>query len=783
MRRILSRGSGLAGLLLLFIAVWPPAASADEARDVYKKAIHGVALVQVRVATNSTSQGTGWVVDRAKKLLVTNQHVVENADLVNVIFPAFRDDKARRNGRPNSSKEDYRNTLGLSGRVVDTDVDRDLAIIQLEVLPEGTRELKLASESAGPGDRIHSIGNPAASDALWVNTEGSVRQVYRKQWSNKNALSNRFVSRNAWVIETQSATNPGDSGGPVLNDQGEIVGVVQGFMGMYRGQLVNAMNWSIDVREVQMFLEQTRRLLEPRTAADYALRGERAMKRGRRSQAAEDFTAAIRLDSKCAAAYRNRGVLLAQNKDAETALADFSRAIELQPDDATAYAERGSVYWNKGKSHWDKALADYTKAIQINPKYAAAYNDRALIHWNQGNHQAAFADINRAIDSNPNLSVAYQNRADFYRSKGQVKNAFQDYDRAFTIQPTAYCLQQAAVSAIDLGDNQLAAKLSVVLIRDFKVDTAVPYRIQGLSYQNLREYRLAIASYSEAIRRDAKYAWTYFQRGQMYERLGDFRALADYDKAVELDPKWAAQLKIHKRRYLRIVNGYDEPVKVHLQYEALTDTNEWQWYPGAPEEGQDLTLSVEPGKSAYAFDKDYKIHGRRIRIWADALSSGRQITTHKNKDIFLCAKEYRSIKEMDFTYTFGSPPNPNLVPAHGSVRLTAGFLPDPFVKNLTAGGPTTTKLGGVNSHVGGTPSFKLEYTAGKFPLTIYVESAADTTLLINLPDGRWLADDSSGGQLNPLLRLASPQSGSYAIWVGTVGTATAPAVLKITELK
>jgi len=41
----------------------------------------------------------------------------------------------------------------------------------------------------------------------------------------------------------------------------------------------------------------------------------------------------------------------------------------------------------------------------------------------------------------------------------------------------------------------------------------------------------------------------------------------------------------------------------------------------------------------------------------------------------------------------------------------------------------------------------------------------------------------SGGNLNPLLKFANPQSGQYDIWVGTIGKDTAPAVLKITELK
>ena len=133
----------------------------------------------------------------------------------------------------------------------------------------------------------------------------------------------------------------------------------------------------------------------------------------------------------------------------------------------------------------------------------------------------------------------------------------------------------------------------------------------------------------------------------------------------------------------------------------------------------------------------------------------------------------------------GSTQDPDLKPTYGSVALKAGFEPDPFTKNLDAGGPIQTNLGGVKAWVAKPPDFSLTYTAGKFPLTIHVESKADTTLLINLPDGKWVAnDDGPNNGLNPLIKFAKPQSGRYDIWVGTLEKGiTPPAKLFITELK
>ncbi|MFO0866667.1 MAG: hypothetical protein U0744_18850 [Gemmataceae bacterium] len=125
--------------------------------------------------------------------------------------------------------------------------------------------------------------------------------------------------------------------------------------------------------------------------------------------------------------------------------------------------------------------------------------------------------------------------------------------------------------------------------------------------------------------------------------------------------------------------------------------------------------------------------------------------------------------------------NPGLNPTYGSVSLKAGFTPDPFIKNLTAGGPIRTKLGGVSAFVANAPDFRLNYTKGGFRLTIRVESAKDTTLLINTPNGQWIANDDGAGAPNPEITFNVPQSGRYDIFVGTFNQGSVPARLIIHE--
>jgi hypothetical protein len=128
--------------------------------------------------------------------------------------------------------------------------------------------------------------------------------------------------------------------------------------------------------------------------------------------------------------------------------------------------------------------------------------------------------------------------------------------------------------------------------------------------------------------------------------------------------------------------------------------------------------------------------------------------------------------------------DPSLKTNFGEVKLQTGYLPDPYSKKLIAGGDIRVTINNVRMKITRPPDFRLYYEAGTtFPLSFYVRSQVDTTLLIHMPVGGYVADDDSGGNLNPLITLKNPPSGRYDIWVGTFGDKNAEATLYITELK
>ncbi len=211
--------------LPLAVLVAAPAAAQEPTggAKVYQQAVPAVTWIQ-STRPNGLASGSGTLVDADRRLVLTNYHVVEDNPQVTIMFPEFRD------GQPVPERQFYQDRakrFGVPGRVVAVDPKSDLAVVQIDRVPDGVKAVALAADSPTPGETVHSIGNAGKSGALFGYVRGTVRQVYRKKW--QAALDkNKVATFEAKVIETDSPTNPGDSGGPLLNDAGRLVGVTQG---------------------------------------------------------------------------------------------------------------------------------------------------------------------------------------------------------------------------------------------------------------------------------------------------------------------------------------------------------------------------------------------------------------------------------------------------------------------------------------------------------------------------------------------------------------------------
>jgi S1-C subfamily serine protease len=139
--------------------------------------------------------GSGFVIDKAGHI-VTNYHVVRGADTIQVSF---------------SNNERFK------AKLVGVDPSTDVAVLRVEVKSRALKSLPLGnSESVRVGDQVIAIGNPFGLDRSV--TSGIVSAVQRRiEAPNQLSISH--------VIQTDAALNHGNSGGPLLNAQGQVIGV------------------------------------------------------------------------------------------------------------------------------------------------------------------------------------------------------------------------------------------------------------------------------------------------------------------------------------------------------------------------------------------------------------------------------------------------------------------------------------------------------------------------------------------------------------------------------
>jgi hypothetical protein len=225
----------------------PPAPQpvTDSGTSVYQKVLRSTVWVHSDRGRGAAT-GSGSLIDKGRRLVLTNYHVVGDVKKATVYFPYFEAGKANPNKRFYTERS---GRLGVPGEVVEIDKQADLALVRVDRVPDDAAEIAIGT-SPDPGQTVHSIGNPGRSGALWVYTPGKVRQVYGKRWQAK--LDERTIlTFDAKIIETDSPTNPGDSGGPLANDRGELIGVTQG------GALdAQALSTFVDISEVKRLLNR-----------------------------------------------------------------------------------------------------------------------------------------------------------------------------------------------------------------------------------------------------------------------------------------------------------------------------------------------------------------------------------------------------------------------------------------------------------------------------------------------------------------------------------------------
>jgi len=166
--------------------------------------------------------GSGVLIHRDPNVVLTNWHVVADAkNETPIVFFPDRDSSNKVIPRIDHYTTKS-NLLGIPGKIVMHDPQRDIAIVELSRVPNSAVAIPLAGESAKQLERVFGIGQSGALDfgSLWQSNEGSCRQLVELPLKANAPGTSR-------VLLTSQPVNPGDSGGPVVNSRLELVGIVR----------------------------------------------------------------------------------------------------------------------------------------------------------------------------------------------------------------------------------------------------------------------------------------------------------------------------------------------------------------------------------------------------------------------------------------------------------------------------------------------------------------------------------------------------------------------------
>ncbi len=339
--------------------------------------------------------------------------------------------------------------------------------------------------------------------------------------------------KDGYALVYNNDTLPGMSGGAVLNEKGELIGIHGRADASTENLQASEINPNILVKTgfnlgipINTFLRISSNIglnlgvsapAVVSTAANadnlYLQAGDKYNKKDFKG-AINDLNEAIRINPKYTEAYNRRGNARSMLGDRQGAIADYSQAIQINPNYDSSYTNRGRVRVDLGDKQG--AIADYNQAIKINPNSYIAYNNRGIVRVELREVQEAIADYNQAVRISPRDAIIYNNRGFARFFLGDLQGSIADYNQAIEINP-------------NFADS---------------------YYNRGTSLSDLGDYRRAIGDFNQAININPKNFRPYVNRGNARVKLGDLQgAIIDYNQSIKLNPNDA--LSYYNRAFSR----------------------------------------------------------------------------------------------------------------------------------------------------------------------------------------------------------------------------------------
>jgi tetratricopeptide (TPR) repeat protein len=464
-------------LLLLLFILSPIRASQDLLPDLVRRIKpSAVAIETFDSRGEKLSRGSGFFVDSDR--IVTNRHVLEGAHRAEVhsstgaIFP-------------------------VKG-VISVDAEGDLALLKIDVPPTTQiKPLPLDKTSPQEGESVVVIGNP-------LGLEGSV--------TNGIVSAVRDIPTFGRIIQITAPISSGSSGSPVVNMQGQVIGIAT--LQITGGQSVNFAIPSERISQLQVASLMTLSDLVASTG------------RNKRAKAVQFF---------------RDGLSFLSKDDCEKALPYFEKAVESDSNYAEAWAQSGFCNEKLGKHA--EALEASKKAVSLRPS-AESYFNIGLASFYLKQYKDAADAYRQSIKMDPyNAADAHYALGLVYRDWGKADEEIQAYKQAIRLRPD-YTVAYERLGSRYLKSKKFSEAVEVFRqLATLKPGDAIAPNNMGEALFELNRLNDAAESFRQSIRLKPDYGKAYYNLGRTLLALGNRdAALEQYTILTNIDPDWAEKL-------------------------------------------------------------------------------------------------------------------------------------------------------------------------------------------------------------------------------------------------
>jgi tetratricopeptide (TPR) repeat protein/S1-C subfamily serine protease len=515
------------------------------------------AVVQINCVTrNGTAIGSGFIVDRLGTI-ITNYHVVENAQSAEAVLP-------------DGTKLPVIGYLDLLPK-------KDLALLKVDPHGRKLRSLAVAHAPVRKGERVAAFGSPLGFSKSV--SDGIVSAVRR----GAELPPILRIDSDATLIQTTAPISHGNSGGPLVNMKGEVVGVntltfqsfgeninfavssndLLGAVAGCTGRLLpvaavrsgpSRVAQKVEVRTLRSIVgarpDDRGDLGRKRAAAGQELQYE--LRQGRQAVESEFAHLTMRVRSRM----KKEGI--SQDEAQRQELALVFATHDQESEEARAIA-----CYNKGD--FDGCIFAMRAVIRSGwgSRALAVYYCGMAYLW-KGDTAKAFAHLDYLSPNPSRLTLRYGasddslsaavvfSRGLAYLADGEYDKALADLAEAIRLAPAyadAYFYRGQAYVAKGDVENGITSYSEAIGL-DPGLLTA--YISRGSAYLEARDWQRAIADFTEAARLDPKCALAFYGRGNSYSLKGELdKAIADYTEAIRVDPSLVAAYGCRGEVYAR----------------------------------------------------------------------------------------------------------------------------------------------------------------------------------------------------------------------------------------